>query len=197
MAFGTVHMHMFHRGRGKGSHRRRGTGICAGGTVGEEMAPTLSSGTYKSSPSVPASSSEDESLGRGRGEPSRPQHTNDGAPRTRKRHQQEHRPQRPTERSDPTQHAKGRTGDCPGPRKGTATRRNVTRGAAGFQGGWQGSMPQPWAAFLATGLCMPDRGLPRTHIPHVSQLLGPMGCRLHVPRAAPVNVGAGHRGLKR
>ena len=32
------------------------------------------------------------------------------------------------ERSDPTQHAKGRTGDCPGPRKETATRRNVTRG---------------------------------------------------------------------
>ena len=44
---------------------------------------------------------------------------------------QEHRPQRPTERSDPTQHAKGRTGDCPGPRKGTATRRNVTRGGGG------------------------------------------------------------------
>ena len=44
------------------------------------------------------------------------------------RHQQEHRPQRPTERSDPTQHAKGRTGDCPGPRKETTTRRNVTRG---------------------------------------------------------------------
>ena len=57
-----------------------------------------------------------------------PRHTNDGAPRTRKRHQQEHRPQRPTERSDPTQHAKGRTGDCPGPRKGTTTRRTVTRG---------------------------------------------------------------------
>ena len=32
------------------------------------------------------------------------------------------------ERSDPTQHAKGRTGDCPGPRKETTTRRNVTRG---------------------------------------------------------------------
>ena len=31
----------------------------------------------------------------------------------------EHRPQRPTERSDPTRHAKGRTGDCPGPRKET------------------------------------------------------------------------------
>ena len=40
-----------------------------------------------------------------------PQHTNYWAPRTR--HQQEHRPQRPTEGSNPTQHAKGRTGDCP------------------------------------------------------------------------------------
>ena len=57
-----------------------------------------------------------------------PQHTNRWAPRTRKRHQQEHRPQRPTERSDPTQRAKGRTGDCPGPRKETAPRRNVTQG---------------------------------------------------------------------
>ena len=63
-----------------------------------------------------------------------PQHTNDWAPRTRKRHQQEHRPQRPTERSDPTQHAKGRTGDRPGPRKGATTRRNVTRGGGGGQG---------------------------------------------------------------
>ena len=58
-----------------------------------------------------------------------PQHTNYWAPRTRKRHQQEHRPQRPTESSNPTQHAKGRTGDRPGPRKGATTRRNVTRGA--------------------------------------------------------------------
>ena len=57
-----------------------------------------------------------------------PQHTNYWAPRTRKRHQQEHRPRRPTESSDPTQHAKGRTGDCPGPRKGATTRRNVTQG---------------------------------------------------------------------
>ena len=57
-----------------------------------------------------------------------PRHTNYWAPRPRKRHQQEHRPQRPTERSDPTQHAKGRTGDCPGPRKGATTRWNVTRG---------------------------------------------------------------------
>ena len=60
-----------------------------------------------------------------------PQHTNYWAPRTRKRHQQEHRPQRPTERSDPTQHAKGRPGDCPGPRKGATTRRNVTQGEGG------------------------------------------------------------------
>ena len=55
------------------------------------------------------------------------QHTNYWAPRTQKRHQQDHRP---TESSDPTQHAKGRTGDCAGPRKETTTRRNVTRGAA-------------------------------------------------------------------
>ena len=57
-----------------------------------------------------------------------PQHTNYWAPRTRKQHQQEHRPQRPTESSDLTQHAKGRTGDCPGSRQGTTTRWNVTRG---------------------------------------------------------------------
>ena len=57
-----------------------------------------------------------------------PQHTNYWAPRTRKRHQQEHQLQRPTESSDPTQHAKGRTGDRPGPRKGATTRRNVTQG---------------------------------------------------------------------
>ena len=56
------------------------------------------------------------------------QHANYWAPRTGKRHQQEHRPQRPTESSDPTQHAKGRTGDRPGPRKGATTRRNVTQG---------------------------------------------------------------------
>ena len=60
--------------------------------------------------------------------PAQPRHTNNMAPRTRKRHQQEHQPQRPTESSDPTQHAKGRTGDCPGPRKETTTRRNVTPG---------------------------------------------------------------------
>ena len=67
--------------------------------------------------------------------PAQPQHTNHWAPRTRKRHRQEHRPQRPTERSDPTQHAKGRAGDCPGPRKETAPRRtNVTQGGGGGLG---------------------------------------------------------------
>ena len=60
-----------------------------------------------------------------------PQHTKYWALRTRKRHQQEHRLQRPTESNDPTQHAKGRTGDCPGPRKGATTRRNVTQGVDG------------------------------------------------------------------
>ena len=59
------------------------------------------------------------------------QHTNYWAPRTRKRHQQELWPQRPTESSDPTQRAKGRTGDRPGPRKGATTRRNVTQGGGG------------------------------------------------------------------
>ena len=58
----------------------------------------------------------------------------DGVSHSGKRHQQEHRPQRPTESSDPAQHAKGRTGDCPGPRKETTTRRNVTQGEGGSGG---------------------------------------------------------------
>ena len=60
--------------------------------------------------------------------PAQPRHTNHWAPRTQKRDQQEQRPQRPTESSNLTQHAKGSTGDCPGPRKETTTRRNVTQG---------------------------------------------------------------------
>ena len=52
-----------------------------------------------------------------------PQCANYRAPLPRQQRHEEHRPQRPTERSDPTQHAEGRTGDCPGPRKETATRR--------------------------------------------------------------------------
>ena len=66
-----------------------------------------------------------------------------------KRHQQEHRPQQPTESSDPAQHAKGRTGDCWGPRKETATRWNVTQGVPqppplGWVAGG-GTEPPGWA----------------------------------------------------
>ena len=77
-----------------------------------------------------------------------PQHANYWAPRTRKRHQQEHRPQRPTESSDPTQHAKGRTGDRPGPRKGATTRRNVTQG--GVTEKWRQGVSRK-NCFLAAG----------------------------------------------
>ena len=86
--------------------------------------------------------------------PARPQHTNHWAPQTRKRHEQEHRPQRLTESSDPTQHAKGRTGDCPGPHKETTTRRNVTqgldRGGAGYPR-WVAGGVRWWAGhYLST-----------------------------------------------
>ena len=80
-----------------------------------------------------------------------PRHTNYWAPRTRKRHQQEQRPQRPSESSDPTPHAKGRTGDCPEPRKETSTRRNVTRG--GHSNRWALlvlSPPQPFVTSSAS-----------------------------------------------
>ena len=56
--------------------------------------------------------------------PAQPRHTNYWAPRTWKRHQQEHRPQRPTERSDPTQHAKGRTPPKPAPPPSKANQRH-------------------------------------------------------------------------
>ena len=80
-----------------------------------------------------------------------PQHTNYWALRTRKRHQQEHRPQRPTESSDPTQHAKGRTGDRPGPRKETTTRRNVTWGGSGG-GARRSASREVWCvAWLSVG----------------------------------------------
>ena len=41
-----------------------------------------------------------------------PQYANHWAPLKQKRHRQEHRPQPPSARSHPTQHAKGRAGDC-------------------------------------------------------------------------------------
>ena len=78
--------------------------------------------------------------------PAQPQHTNHWALRTLKRHLQEHQPQRPTESSNPTQHAKGRISDYPRPRKETTTRRNVTqRGGMGAVprrgGGWENRPP--------------------------------------------------------
>ena len=92
--------------------------------------------------------------------PAQPQHTNYWAPRTRKRHQQEHRPQRPTERSDPTQHAKRRTGDCPWPRKKTTTtRRNVT------QGGDVCVCPSPPHIPVSPVLLGACRVLPGAHVP--------------------------------
>ena len=90
-----------------------------------------------------------------------PRYTNDWAPRTRKRHRQEHRPQRPTERSDPTQHAEESTGDCPGPRKETTTRRNVTRGVGTTPGAtavcsWRRPFPYP-RPFLEPVPCSPPQ----------------------------------------
>ena len=82
------------------------------------------------------------------------QHTNYWAPRMRKGHQQEHRPQRAPERSDPTQHVKGRTGDCPGPRKDATTRRNVTEGGPGK--GLQRPQP-PRASQFSPALCVRAR----------------------------------------
>ena len=97
------------------------------------------------------------------------QHTNYWAPRTRKHHQQEHRPQRPTESSNP---AKGRTGDCPGPRKGATTRRNVTQGVdlmpdgheAWYRGGapgvhWKGGRFPPPSLCPATVPLTPSASL--------------------------------------
>ena len=52
---------------------------------------------------------------------------------------------------DPAQHAKGRTGDCPGPRKETTTRRNVTRGVKVRYFAVHNPPPSP-------GGCVPRRG---------------------------------------
>ena len=134
--------------------------------------------------------------------PAQPRHTDYWAPRTRKRHQQEHRPQRPTERSDPTQHAKGRTGDCPGPRKGATTRRNVTQGGGllsgrtgALGGGESGAvsmraagarpwaeaprpalMPHPCAHALCPGVCS-DLVLLRVHAHHLLRRISDVGQR--------------------
>ena len=125
--------------------------------------------------------------------PAQPRHTNHWAPRTRQRHEQEHRPQRPTERSDPTQHAKGRTGDCPGPHKETTTRRNVTLGggscvALGTWGvgpgagmGWT-SNEQPLPGPSPE---VPPAGAPAVH-PDSTQGLPERACRARRTGVPPV-----------
>ena len=90
------------------------------------------------------------------------QHTNHWAPRTRKRHQQ-HRPQRPTESSDPTQHAKGRTGDRSGPRKGATTRRNVTQGGRTDFPGSALTCPGPLPSVVDQPPSRQPPNLPATH----------------------------------
>ena len=64
--------------------------------------------------------------------------------------------QRPTESSDPTQHAKGRTGDCPGPHKETTTRRNVTQALQ------MHLFTFICIAFLAVSTCIPPPPPPGT-----------------------------------
>ena len=77
---------------------------------------------------------------RPRQQPAHPQYANYWAPLTRKRHilphsaQPQHTNYWANAETTPARalaHAKGRTGDRPGPRKGTTTRRNVTQGGGG------------------------------------------------------------------
>ena len=52
----------------------------------------------------------------------------------------------PAAAADPTQHAEGRTCDCPGPRKGATTRRTVTQGGKAVRSGYRWwEMPLGWA----------------------------------------------------
>ena len=75
----------------------------------------------------------------------------------------------PSESSDPTQHAKGRTGDRPGPRKGATTRRNVTRRMGGPDGASQGNRP-------GRALRVPAAPCAKPHaMPLVSQLVMDLG----------------------
>ena len=122
-----------------------------------------------------------------------PQHTNYWAPRTRKRHQQEHRPQRPTECSDPTQHAEGRPGDCPGPRKGTTTQRNVTLGVPA-----RSPPPPPLCTLGPRHLPEGADEIPPKNLPTYTGLHEvPRGCAMHFPedKGLQKRVGVGHVAL--
>ena len=110
------------------------------------------------------------------------------------RHHKAHRPQRPTERSNPTQHAKGRTGDCPGPRKEATTRRTVT------QGGWTPPPPQKEhcscsllgfrspTSFLC---CVLDYSSAQMRLDGTGLPALRPGCRGHVDAPSPTATGQG------
>ena len=113
--------------------------------------------------------------------PAQPRHADHWAPRTRKRHQQEHRPQRPSERSDLTQHAKGRTSDCPGPVKKQQPNGMSHRGRGGAHGTFTCWGGERWR----TVNLPPGRPLPLPH-PRVR-------FRLRRPEPGPRDVFLVHR----
>ena len=96
-----------------------------------------------------------------------PQYANYWAPLRRQRHHKAHRPRGPTESSDPTQHAEGRTGDCPGPRKDNATECHTGGGRRGF-----------------TSIAPPPRPPPPVQSANVLQSLKGMGLDEGKARAA-------------
>ena len=86
---------------------------------------------------------------------------------TQKQHHKEHRPQRPSEHSHPTQHAEGRTGDCLGPRKEPATRQTsgpwthseAGGGRPGCGGEWATTEEKTTSATPSTTPSAPTTGL--------------------------------------
>ena len=103
-----------------------------------------------------------------------PRCANHWAPLTQQRHHEEHRPPRPSEHVDPTQHVERRTDDCPCPRplKETAPRRNVTPG-----GGGEVDPPpplRPLKAAAAVGV-----------LPHRTQVLFDVGVGDEDPEVVP------------
>ena len=56
------------------------------------------------------------------------------------------------------QHAKGRTGDCPGPRKETATQQNVTQGRWALSQSWTRSCNTLSLQVFNVKPCKPHEG---------------------------------------
>ena len=74
--------------------------------------------------------------------------------------------------------AKGRTGDCPGPRKGATTRRNVTQGAGEHlctQQNWRAPPRQPARCSLDVGAWTTGRHGHGNGCVHLKLVVGPMG----------------------